>query len=220
MVGSSRAVRDLPSATVARLPLYIRALSELELIGVATVQSEDLAHRVGVSSAVLRRDLSYLGSYGTRGVGYQVTEALRAVQEQLGLTTATNVVIVGLGHLGQALANYPGFSDRSMQVVGLFDVDPELVGSKAGDPVRGLIEVRDIADLSDFVTTHDVRIAVLATPAGAAQDVADRLVAAGVTSILNFAPVHLELPAEVHVRQVDLAAEMQILALHAAGGHA
>ena len=209
--------RSIPDATVARLPLYLRALVELQERSIATVSSGDLARSSGVNPAKLRKDLSHLGSFGTRGVGYPVKELVDGISGVLGLTDERPVVIVGLGNLGQALAHYGGFAQRGFQVAGLLDADPELVGAT----VAGL-EVEDAAELEQIVRDRGVTIAVLATPAAAAQEVATRLVDAGVTGILNFAPVHVDVPDEVTVRKVDLSVELQILSfyeqLHANGG--
>lgn len=188
----------------------------MENAGLQTVHSADLASHVGVSGAVVRRDLSYVGSYGTRGVGYPVSELRDSVNRALGLATEHRMVVVGVGHMGRAIAGYTGFAERGLRVVGLFDVDPELIGSKAGNPTRELLEIMPLADMADFVSANDVAIAVIATPADAAQSVADMLVAAGITSILNLSAVHLSVPDAVVVRPVDLATEIQILAVHAA----
>jgi len=209
--------RALPDATIARLPQYIRCLSQLENAGVSTVHSAELAAHVGVSGAVVRRDLSYVGSYGTRGVGYPVSQLRDEVNRSLGLAGEHPMVVVGVGHLGRALAGYAGFGERGLRVVGLFDVDPDLVGSKAAVPHGGFLEIQPLADIGSCVSANQVGIGVIATPADAAQDVADRLVRAGVSSILNLSAVHLEVPHSVAVRPVDLATEIQILAVHAAG---
>lgn len=210
--------RELPDATIARLPQYIRCLSQLENAGLQTVHSVDLAAQIGVSGAVVRRDLSYVGSYGKRGVGYPVAQLREHVTRALGLAGEHRVVIVGVGHLGRALAGYAGFPERGLHVVGLFDIDPELVGSKAGNPDVELLEIQPLSELEAFVAAQRTAIGVIATPGAAAQSVADRLVAAGVSSILNLSAVHLDVPQTVAVRPVDLATEIQILAVHAAQG--
>src|SRR6266545_3576487 len=201
--------RDIPEATVARLPIYLRALTSLAEAGTGTCSSEDLATAAGVNSAKLRKDLSYLGSYGTRGVGYDVEYLRYQIAREIGVTQDWPVVIVGIGNLGHALANYSGFGTRGFRVVALLDADPRLVG----EPVAGQV-VRDFAELDEIVRTEKVAIGVITTPAGPAQDVCDRLVAAGVTSILNFAPVVLSVPDGVDIRKVDLSIELQILAYH------
>jgi redox-sensing transcriptional repressor len=199
----------VPEATVARLPVYLRALGALGDEGVSTVSSEELAAAAGVNSAKLRKDLSYLGSYGTRGVGYDVEYLVFQISRELGLTQDWPVVIVGLGHLGHALANYGGFASRGFAIRALVDTDPAVVGSE----VAGLV-VEPLHDLEEVVRSRDVAIAVIATPAPVAQDVCDRLVAAGVSSILNFAPSVLVVPDHVEVRKVDMSIELQILAFH------
>jgi redox-sensing transcriptional repressor len=199
----------VPDATVARLPLYLRALGALAEDGVSTVSSEELATAAGVNSAKLRKDLSYLGSYGTRGVGYDVDYLVFQVSRELGLTQDWPVVIVGLGHLGHALANYGGFASRGFAIRALVDADPAIVGTEiAGLPVVPLTQLEEV------VSDLGVAIGVIATPAQVAQEVCDRLVAAGVSSILNFAPSVLSVPDHVEVRKVDMSIELQILAFH------
>lgn len=203
------AVRDVPDATVARLPVYLRALHGLADAGRTTVSSEDLAAAAGVGSAKLRKDLSHLGSYGTRGVGYEVDELIRHISGALGLGQRWAVVLVGVGNLGHALAGYGGFNDRGFTVAALLDADPARVGERIGDLV-----VRPLAELDQAVRSAGVSIGVIATPAHAAQEVCDLLVRAGVTSILNFAPTLLQVPDGVDVRKVDLSNELQILSFH------
>jgi redox-sensing transcriptional repressor len=203
------AARRIPEATVARLPLYYRALLDTADQHVATVSSERLAELAGVNAAKVRKDLSYLGSYGTRGVGYDVEFLLHQISRELGLTQDWPVVIVGVGNLGHALANYRGFGARGFQVEGLVDADPKKVGTKVGALV-----VEALDDLPRLVEERKIAIGIVATPASAAQEVADRLVEAGVRSILNFAPTVVTVPAEVSLRKVDLAIELQILSFY------
>jgi len=204
-----RPSRGTPEATVARLPVYLRALTALAEQGVATASSEQLAGTAGVNSAKLRKDLSYLGSYGTRGVGYDVEYLRYQISREIGLTQDWSVVIVGIGNLGEALANYAGFTTRGFRIAALVDADPERVGDRVGsDPIE------DMVDLEQLIDRHQVSIGVITTPASEAQGVADRLVGAGVTSILNFAPSVITVPAGVQVRKVDLSIELQILAYH------
>ena len=205
------AVRGLPEAAIARLALCHRVLAELAAAGVETVRSDDLATACGVRPANLRKDLSHLGSYGVRGVGYHVPVLIERISEQLGLTANLRVVIVGLGNLGRALAGYPGFQPRGLKVVAL--VDPSYVGEVIEGP-HGPITVAGVEDLARVVAAAAARIGIIATPAEQAQQVADLLVAAGIRSILNFAPVALTVPASTEVRKVDLAVELQILAFH------
>ena len=194
---------------MARLPVYLRALVALTDQGIAVCSSEELATAAGVNSAKLRKDLSYLGSYGTRGVGYDVDYLRYQISREIGGTQDWPVVIVGIGNLGHALANFSGFRSRGFRVVGLLDADPAM----AEQSVAG-IAVRPFAELRNIATEHGVAIGVIAVPAIAAQDVADELVAAGITSILNFAPTVLNVPEGVDVRKVDLSIELQILAYH------
>lgn len=201
--------RDIPEATVARLPVYLRALTTLVDAGTATCSSEELAQAAGVNSAKLRKDLSYLGSYGTRGVGYDVEYLRYQIAREIGVEQDWPVVIVGIGNLGHALANYSGFRSRGFRVVALLDADP----GRHQELVAGVV-VRPFDELEQIVAEQDVAIGVIATPAVAAQDVADRMVAAGITSILNFAPSVLAVPDGVDVRKVDLSIELQILAYH------
>jgi redox-sensing transcriptional repressor len=200
---------DLPEATVARLPEYLRALHNLADDDQDTVSSEGLAAAAGVNSAKLRKDLSHLGSYGTRGVGYDVRLLIEQIEQVLGLHESRAVALVGIGNLGHALAGYAGFATRGFHIAALFDADPSRVGERVGG-----MSVRDIADVEAVVDAERISIGVIATPAHAAQRVADRLVAAGVTSILNFAPCVLVVPDGVDVRKVDLAIELQILSFH------
>jgi redox-sensing transcriptional repressor len=200
----------IPDATVSRLPVYLRSLFDLAAENITSVSSEQLAEMAGVNAAKVRKDLSYLGSYGTRGVGYDVNYLLYQMNRELGLTKAWPVVIVGAGNLGAALANYGGFHERGYPLAGVVDIDPAKVGTiVAGVAVRLLDELPELVAASGSST-----IGVIATPATAAQDAADRLVRAGVTSILNFAPIVLSVAKGVSVRKVDLAVELQILSFY------
>ena len=200
--------RRIPDATVGRLPVYLRVLLELASTGEATVSSEQLAELAGVNAAKVRKDLSHLGSYGTRGVGYDVEYLRFEISSRLGLGPESPVVIVGLGNLGRALANHAGFRERGFIVAALYDSDVEKVGTE----VYGHV-IRDIADLGP-ATQLDIAIGVIATPPVVAQNVADRLVAAGVRAILNFAPTVISVPEEVALRNVDLSLELQILSFY------
>jgi len=194
---------------VARLPVYLRSLLEMAGASTPTVSSEQLAEMAGVNAAKVRKDLSYLGSYGTRGVGYDVEYLLFQMRHELGLTHDWPVVICGAGNLGQALANYGGFSERGYPIAGVVDTDADKVGS-----VIGGVAVRHVDDLPAIAADRGISIGVIATPAEVAQDVADRLVAAGVGSILNFAPSLVSVPEHVSLRKVDLAVELQILSFY------
>ena len=206
--------RAIPDATVSRLAVYLRVLGELVEGGAETVSSEELATASGVNSAKLRKDLSYLGSYGTRGVGYDVASLQFQLERVLGLDHRQSVALVGVGNLGHALAGYAGFAGRGFPVSTLFDVDPDLVGIR----ING-IEVGHVRDIATVCPARGVTIGMIATPGPAAQGVCDLLVRAGVASILNFAPVVLQVPDDVEVRKVDLAVELQVLAFHVARRH-
>nr|WP_248818067.1 redox-sensing transcriptional repressor Rex [Frankia sp. AgB32] len=196
---------------MARLPLYLRVLTTLAEGAVHTVSSDTLAAATGVTPAKVRKDLSHLGSFGTRGVGYEVDVLLDCIAARLGLTEDRAVVLVGVGNLGHALAGYAGFHARGFRIVALVDADPDRVGERVGEVV-----VRPVDELERVIDECAVTIGVVCTPAAAAQRVCDRLVAAGVTSILNFAPTVLSVPEGVDVRKVDLAVELQILSFHEA----
>ncbi|MCP2333327.1 redox-sensing transcriptional repressor [Actinoalloteichus cyanogriseus DSM 43889] len=203
--------RAIPEAAVARLAVYLRVLSDLSDDGVVTISSEELSVAAGVNSAKLRKDLSYIGSYGTRGVGYDVNVLVGQIERTLGLTRKHKVAVVGIGNLGHALANYGGFPSRGFPVAALFDVDPDLEGI----PVGG-VPVHHTDEIVRVCGELEITIGVIATPAQGAQAVCDGLVQGGVRCILNFAPVVLQVPDNVEVRKVDLAVEMQILSFHVA----
>jgi redox-sensing transcriptional repressor len=189
--------------------VYLQILIEQSQGGVENVSSEGLAELAGVNAAKVRKDLSYLGSYGTRGVGYEVEYLVFQIRRELGLDHDWPVVVVGAGNLGQALAGYGGFNGRGFPVAGMVDIDPAKV-----DTVVAGVRVRPLEELAKLVASGGISIGVIATPAVAAQDAADQLIAAGVTSILNFAPTVLSVPSTISVRKVDLAVELQILSYH------
>ncbi len=201
--------RRVPQATVGRLPVYLRALAGLARVRRPTVSSEQLAELAGVNAAMVRKDLSHLGTYGTRGAGYEVEFLLDQVSRALGLDQECPVVIVGIGNLGRALANYGGFASRGSRVAALVDVRPDVIGQLVGG-----LRVRHLDDLDALVAAERLAIGMIATPARAAQEVADRLVGAGITSVLNFAPLVLSVPGHVALRQVDLSVELQILSFY------
>lgn len=177
--------------------------------GIATCSSLELAAAAGVNSAKLRKDLSYLGSYGTRGVGYDVEFLVHAVSQRLGLTRDRKAGIAGIGNLGRALVNYRGFGERGFRITACFDADPDKVGTAVDD-----MTLSGIDDIESVVAAKGITIGIIATPATAAQDIADRFVAGGVMGILNFAPAVLTVPPEVTLRKVDLSIELQILAFY------
>ena len=210
-------ISKISEATISRLPAYYRALSQLADSAQVRVSSEELAAITGVSSAMLRKDLSHLGSYGTRGVGYEVEFLRYQISREMGLNHDWSVVIVGVGNLGRALAHYGGFGSSGFRVVALGDSDQTLIGTKVKCGAEGKtveLLVHALSDLEDVIKETNARLGVVATPAESAQGVSDRLVKAGIRSILNFAPIHLSVPDGVDVRKVDLASELQILAFH------
>ena len=201
--------RRIPEAALGRLPVYLRILGDLASDGTTQVSSEQLAELAAVNAAKVRKDLSYLGTYGTRGVGYDVQFLTHQIRRELGLDQSWPIIIVGAGNLGQALANYAGVNERGFQVVGIVDKDESKVGT-----VVGGVRVRHADELPQIAQSKGVSIGVVATPAAHAQDAADALVRAGIGSILNFAPTVLSVPRGVNVRKVDLALELQILSYY------
>ena len=206
---TSRSQVQIPEATVARLPIYHRTLEDLRDAAVPTVSSDRLAELSGVNAAKVRKDFSYIGSYGTRGVGYEVDNLLHQIERVLGLTSSSPVVIVGLGNLGRALSRYAGLAEGGFPVVALVDADPD----KIGRTVNG-IEVSAFDDLESVVRSRSIEVGIITTPPEVAQAVADELVGAGIRSILNFAPTVITVPDSVPLRKVDLATELQILGFY------
>ncbi len=201
--------RRIPEATVARLPLYLQVLVEASEVGTSTLSSDELAQGSGLNSAKVRKDLSFLGTYGTRGVGYAVPELTTEISQVLGLVDDRSVVIVGVGNLGSALASYDGFDRRGFRVVALLDAEPDRIGTRVGRH-----EVEPASELGAIVRERGVTFAVIAVPAASAQAVADEAIEAGVTALLNFAPTHLTVPDHVTCRTVDLSTELQILSFY------
>lgn len=198
----------LSRATVSRLPRYLRLLDDIRE-SQSTVSSGELADSAGVNPANVRRDLSDLGFQGTRGVGYSVAALRSRIQRALGIEGRRRVAIVGAGNLGTALARYSGLAQRGFDVVAIYDVDPKQIGRSVGE-----VHVSDAASIEEDCSSGLFDMAILAVPASSAQKVADHLVAAGVSSILNFAPIRVSVPDKVPVRQVDLSTELQILSYY------
>jgi len=198
----------VPKVTVQRLPVYLRCLESLSA-GQEHVSSDQLAEMAGVNPAKVRKDLSYLGSFGVRGVGYDIEHLRFQIRIELGLEEDWPVVIVGIGNLGRALANYAGFGDRGFNVVGLFDADPTKVGKK----LDGLV-IEPLKDLQRSTRSKGASIGLITTPASAAQETAEALAAAGIRSILNFAPTVIAPPDGVDIRRVDLSTELQVLSFY------
>lgn len=201
----------IPETTIQRLPMYLRCLLEAKAQRLPLVNSTVLAASCGTNAAQVRKDFSYLGELGTRGIGYDVDALIGYISTVLGLNELRKVVLVGYGRFGSALLGYPGFGERGFDIVAVLDADPAKVGMDLGD-----VTVSDAADLEAVVAASGAEIAVLATPASEAQAVADRLVKAGVRSILNLAPVRLVVPDDVAVRHVCLSTELQVLSFHLA----
>jgi redox-sensing transcriptional repressor len=206
---AAAAARRIPEATVLRLPVYQRILAELERSGASTVSSEQLASLARVNAAKVRKDLSLLGSFGTRGSGYEPGFLIAQIDRALGVDANWSVAVVGIGNLGRALTNSAGFASRGCQITSLYDVDPVVVGEE----IRGMT-VRHMDELATLRAAERPHIGVIATPGWAAQQVADLLVRAGVTSLLNFAPRVLTVPPSVHLRYVDLSIELQVLGFY------
>lgn len=202
--------RHIPAVTVSRLPVYLQALHDAAQRKITTVSSNDLAEAAGVNSAKVRKDLSYLGSHGTRGIGYAVDELTREISLVLGLVTERAVVIVGAGNLGRALASYDGFTRRGFVLTAIVDNDPDVIGTYVGD-----LRVEPFTQLPQIVRDRSVEIAVVAVPAHVAQEVAQAACQAGITALLNFAPTYLSVDPSVSVRTVDFSSELQILSFYA-----
>jgi redox-sensing transcriptional repressor len=199
-------LKRIADSTVRRLSLYLRFLEEFEHAGLTTVSSEELAARGGTTSAQVRKDLSFFGSFGKRGLGYQVAELTQRMRRILGLERDWRVVIVGVGKIGAALAQYEGFQQRGFRVVALYDSDP----GKIGREIYGLT-VRAIDSMAEDNRERPVDIAVIAVPASAAQRVVDQVVAAGIVGIMSFAPIQLHVPADVTLNTVNMAMELERL---------
>lgn len=199
-------MKRIADSTVRRLSLYLRFLEEFENAGLTTVSSDELAARGGTTSAQVRKDLSFFGSFGKRGLGYQVAELTQRMRRILGLERDWRVVIVGVGKIGAALAQYEGFRQRGFRVVGLYDSDPAKIGREMYN-----LTVRPIEALAEDNRERPVDIAVIAVPANAAQRAVDQVVAAGIMGIMSFAPIQLHVPADVTLNTVNMAMELERL---------
>ncbi len=204
----------IPEATIMRLSVYSRYLTELDRKGVITISSNDIAEGVGVSSAQVRKDLAYFGEFGTRGVGYNVKDLHKHIMKILGLSVDWNIALVGIGNLGLALATYKGFRERGFLINSIFDVDPQ----KIGTVVNG-VEVMPVERLKEVAKKNQAHIGVIAVPSAEAQEIADQLVEAGVSAILNFAPGVLNVPPEIELRNVDLAVNLEVLTFNVSTQH-
>lgn len=197
-------MKRIADSTVRRLSTYLRYLEELDTQGQQTASSDELAQLCGTTPAQVRKDLSFFGSFGKRGLGYPVNELTARLKEILGLQRDWPVIIIGAGKIGAALANYEGFLQRGFRVVGVYDTSPQKIGSAWGG-----VTVRDAALLEEDIRREQALIAVLAIPADDAQDVVDRVVGAGIRAILNFAPTQLHVPADVSLKTVNMAMELE-----------
>jgi len=202
----SRSPSEVPNPAVRRLSLYLRQLESLQAEGVATVSSRKLAQSLNLSDAQVRKDLAYFGQFGRPGVGYEVIPLIQRLRSIFGTDRITHTLLVGAGNLGKAVAAYGGFKDKGFELVAVFDADEKKIGRKVAK-----LPVRPMNELDQTVAEHNVRLAILAVPASAAQDVTDRLLNAGVRGILNFAPAPLKTPPGVTVRGIDVAAELEQL---------
>lgn len=200
----------VPEATIKRLSIYMRVLKDLERKSVEVISSAELADICGVNAAQIRKDLTYFGEFGIRGVGYYVKELHFDIRKVLGLNQRRNVALIGVGNLGRALASYRNFSEHGYNFVAAFDVDP----SKIGDSLPGGIPVHALSDLPRVAKESAIEIAIITTPAEAAQAAADKVVAAGIKGILNFAPVQIQVTDDVKVKKVDLTTEFDNLIYH------
>ena len=204
MISQTPTVKRIAESTVRRLSAYLRFLEESAQRGADTISSEELARRGGTTSAQVRKDLSFFGSFGKRGLGYSVPELIASLREILGLQREWKVIIVGAGKIGMALGQYEGFEERGFIVTAVYDTDPRKIGTRWGGT-----QVHDMAQAESEIARDKPDIAVLAVPAREAQSAADRLVRAGVKAILNFAPTQLQVPPEVSVRNVNMAMELE-----------
>lgn len=196
----------VPEATVTRLSIYSRFLERLDKNGITTVSSGEIAEGVGVSPAQVRKDLAYFGEFGTRGVGYNVKDLMKYTLKILGLDQTWSLGIVGAGNLGFALTTYHGFNVRGFYIAAVFDNDPTKVGKKIGN-----LEVQPLSKFPEIAKSERIRIGIIAVPIRGAQEVADLMVNNGVEAILNFAPVALNVPEHIEIRNVDLSVKLEIL---------
>lgn len=202
-------ILKVPEITIVRLSMYSRYLTKLSRIGIITISSEDIAKGVGVRSSQVRKDLAYFGEFGTRGVGYNVTSLNKQILNILNLNVDWDIALVGYGHLGRALASYKGFRERGFMFTSIFDNDPQKIGTNVNS-----MEVFSVERLDEVVGQNRTQIGIISTPADAAREIANSLVKAGIQLILNFAPVALNVPPQIEIRNVDLSANLEILAFN------
>ncbi len=202
-------LKEIPPTTIIRLPLYLRCLKELKDKGVSYIPSHELAEKAGSNAAQLRKDLSYLGEFGTRGVGYNIKHLYFQISKSLGLNKKYKLAIVGMGKLGPALKHYKGFSESGFEVAAVFDNDQKKIGQKINHNI-----IEDVENLVNSIKNKKIEIGIITTTVEAAQQIADKMVIGGIKAILNFAPTYLEVPSRVILRQVDLSNELQVLSFY------
>lgn len=200
---------DIPDIVIGRLPIYLRALSRLSQEGHEITSSHELGKRLGISSAQIRKDLSHFGEFGKQGTGYTVSTLSAELQRILNVNREWMVALVGVGDLGRALAHYGGFAHRGFRITHLFDADPGKVGQKIDN-----LEIRSIDEMDDTLQKNNIKVAMLATPADAAQDVTDMLVKAGIKAILNYAPIVVSVPEGVRIQYIDPVIHLQRMAYY------
>ena len=204
---------EVPDVVVSRLPQYVRTLSQLLAEGVQIANSQQLGEKLQITPAQIRKDLSYFGRFGKQGRGYNVNHLLEELRQILGLTVTWNVAVVGVGRLGRAILNYPGFTPDGFQLVAALDDNPEVVGHDVGG-----LTVQPVAQLGDVIRRYQVSIAIVAVPIAYTQAVVDRLVECGVKAILNYAPIMPQVPEGVNVRNIDPLLSLQSMTYYLANG--
>ena len=194
----------IPDIIIGRLPVYLRALQRLSSKGIQTTSSQELGEIVGISAAQIRKDISQFGEFGKQGTGYSIPFLVERLQDILKVDRVWDVIVIGMGDIGHALARYNGFSNRGFRVTMVFDNDPVKIGQKVGE-----FEIYDTSTLAEKVKQNKVKIAMLTVPAPAAQEITDQLVKAGIKAILNYAPINLTVPGNVRVQYIDPVAHLQ-----------
>lgn len=207
-------LEDPPDVVIRRLPLYARSLRYLLDEGIHSVSSQELGERINVTAAQIRKDLSYFGEFGKQGIGYDVEKLLNHIERILGLDQSWPVILVGVGHLGQAIARYDGFHSQGLQIVGIFETDQHKIGQKIAH-----IEITDYALMPKVIRDTDVRLGIIAVPAAEAQSVADMLIDSGIRAILCYAPIILQTPDDVWVRYIDPVAVLHSMTYYLAREH-
>ena len=195
---------NIPDIVIGRLPVYLRALNRLEQEGRDVTSSHELGQRLGISSAQIRKDLSHFGGFGKQGTGYQIAYLIEQLKQVLKVDREWDVVLIGAGDLGRAVANYRGFSDRGFRIVCVFDNDSTKVGDHVGEHT-----IQSFDDIGTIIPAKNIRVAMITVPAHTAQEVADQLIAVGVKAILNYAPINLNVPENIHVQHIDPVVHMQ-----------